>query len=210
MEAYFVADFFENPKDRNVVVLGKFNYNDAFRKNLLLRVMEDPSKSLEERERARETYDLLMGKCKGYYVSKGIYLPGGILGRIPKDAEPIPDFKQEEWEKALGFEELEIDKILKKLDKLRSGVYCYFNGKEKDMVYGVSGKCFLDWIHKHSRVRIEKNKSKPVTVLDRYNMLKLAEAHGFVFGRIPEEWGEFEKKMEEIESNKDRGLIRKV
>ena len=209
MEAYFVVDFFENPKDRNVVVLGRFDYKDVPRKNLLLRVIEDPSRSLEEREKAQEMYDLLMGTCNSYHVSEGFYLPGGILGRIPEDAELIPDFEQS-WEKACGFEELESDRILERARTLRSGVYCYFDGKPRDVVYGVSGKCFLDWIHKHSRVRITKRKNEPVTVLDRYNMLKLAEVSDFVFGRISEEWDEFEKKMEEVESNKDRGLIRKV
>ena len=100
--------------------------------------------------------------------------------------------------------------LLEKIRKLRSGVYCYFNGEEKDMVYGVSDECFLNWIQQHSRLCITKKKRTPVTISDRYNILRAAEAHGFAFGRIPEEWDEFEKKMEEIESNKDRGLIRKV
>jgi len=206
MEAYVVFDFFENPKDRNVVVLGRFDYNDTPRKHLLLRVMEDPSKSVKEVARAKEEYDSLMRKPSGYYISKGVYIPGGILERIPEDAEPIPNFEISSWEDCFG--EYESEKILGKLRKLKSGVYHCFEGEMKDMVYEASERCFLDWVNKNTSFEnIDGGVRRPLSVKDRYNILMAAQENGFVFGRIPEEWDDFEGKMKRV---KNRGLIRKV
>lgn len=206
---YYVVSCFKD-ENKDGIVLGEFDYKDVPTKHGLLKVMEDSSKSLEERERACEEYDCLMGEHKGYYVPEGDYLPGDILENIPEDAEPIPDFEVENWESCC--ERLESDKILKKLKTLKSGVYCCFDGEFIDMVYQASERTFLSWINQHTDLNIIGGARRPLSVQDRYNILMTAQDKGFVFGRIPEGWGNFEGNMVRMERNKgiNRVLIRKV
>jgi hypothetical protein len=94
MEKYFVAAFFERPaEDKDVIILEKFDPADALKKNQLINIMGDKSKSDVERVIAEAEYHAMRGERSGYYAC-GPYTPGEILDKIPIDAEIIPDFKE--------------------------------------------------------------------------------------------------------------------
>lgn len=93
MEKYFVAAFFERPdEDKDVIILERFNPNDAGRKSELMSVMGNKSKSKVERVIAEAEYHTMRGERNSYYAC-GPYVPGDILEDIPIDAEIIPNIE---------------------------------------------------------------------------------------------------------------------
>ena len=94
MEKYFVAAFFERPnEDKDIIILEKFDPSDAMKKNKLINIIGDKTKSDAERVIAEAEYHTMRGERNGYYAC-GPYEIGEILESVPVDAELIPDFKE--------------------------------------------------------------------------------------------------------------------
>jgi hypothetical protein len=75
----------------------------------------------------------------------------------------------------------------------KSGIYVKVNSETKDLVFETSGEYFLKWFDRKGFNLVTGEKGVPISIIERYCVIKAFEEHGGRIAKINSEWEKFEE-----------------